>query len=590
VAEIAGHLTDRFGLLRGGPRDAPSRHQTLHAVVEWSWNLLDPAGQAAMRALSVFPGGFTADAGRHLLGGEVLRTLEDLVDQSLLKVFDTGFGARFAMLETVREFSAARLAAAGEDDRVAGAFLGWARDFGLAYHQAAFGADPVPALERIRADQDNLLQALHQAAVRADGATVAATTAVLAGLWTIDSDYARMVALTGESGWVLSHYRPGPDFLEVTRTAATLCTGFAFTAEGPRAVRALVTLRRLPPAPPDTLIRAAAAVLGSIPELLAAQGARLHELCDSEEPMLAGVANAVATYFWEYQGEPDRALASAERMLAVIRDQPVPWARLLSHARIADLHLQAGRGAAAMPHLEAAMRVLDEAGVRDETLGVRLGMVLANLQVGDVDTAERQLALVEPDHPEDAVEIRSFNAAVRAEILLTRGQADAGLRVWRRVAGLVRETVDRGDTPGLEGWALEVEAATAIAHARHGRLDLVAPLVAALPDRLSALLARLTANRTYLMGFPVGGALLLALATVDLERGAPASGARLTALAERFYFVRNYRPTMSPDHARQAAEQADKAAYAQAVSAYAALPPDELTAAAMAALRQRPQA
>ena len=63
VAEIAGHLTDRFGLLRGGPRDAPSRHQALHTVVEWSWNLLDPAGQAAMRALSVFPGGFTAGAG-----------------------------------------------------------------------------------------------------------------------------------------------------------------------------------------------------------------------------------------------------------------------------------------------------------------------------------------------------------------------------------------------------------------------------------------------------------------------------------------------------------------------------------------------
>jgi predicted ATPase/DNA-binding SARP family transcriptional activator len=590
VAEIAAHLTDRFSLLRGGPRDAPSRHQTLQAVVEWSWNLLDPAGQAAMRALSVFPGGFTADAGRHLLGGDVLRTLEDLVDQSLLKVFDTGFGARFAMLETVREFSAARLAVAGEDDRVAAGFLAWARDFGLAYHEATFGPDPVPALERIRADQDNLLQAMHQAVARTDGATVAATAAVLAGLWMIDSDYARMLALTAESEGVLSHYRPGPDFVEVTRTAATLCTGFVFSAEGLRAVRSLVTLRRLPPAPPDTLIRAAAAVLGAIPELLAADGARLHELCGSDEPFLGAVANAVATYFWEYQGQPDRALSSAERMLAMAGGAPAPWARLLSHARIADLHLQAGRGAAALPHLEAAMRVLDEAGVRDETLGVRLGMVLANLQIGDLDTAERQLALVEPDQPEDAVELRSFNTAVRAEILLARGQVEAGLRVWRRTAGLVREAVDRGDTPGLEGWALEVEAATVIAHVRHGRLDLVAPLSAALPDRLSALLTRLTANRTYLMGFPVGGALLLALATVDLERGAAASGARLTALAERFYFVRNYRPTMSPDHARQAAEQADKAAYAEAVSAYAALPPDELTVAAMAALRERPQA
>ena len=56
VAEIARRLEDRFGLLRGGPRDAPERHQTLEGVVDWSWNLLEPAGQAAMRALSVFPG------------------------------------------------------------------------------------------------------------------------------------------------------------------------------------------------------------------------------------------------------------------------------------------------------------------------------------------------------------------------------------------------------------------------------------------------------------------------------------------------------------------------------------------------------
>ena len=68
VAEIARRLDDRFAVLRGGPRDAPQRHRTLDAVIDWSWNLLDPAGQAAMRALSVFPGGFTADAARHLLG------------------------------------------------------------------------------------------------------------------------------------------------------------------------------------------------------------------------------------------------------------------------------------------------------------------------------------------------------------------------------------------------------------------------------------------------------------------------------------------------------------------------------------------
>src|SRR6266498_417287 len=107
VAEIARRLEDRFALLRGGARDAPERHQTLQAVVDWSWNLLGPAGQAAMRALSVFPGGFTADAARHVLRDGDAADLEHLADQSLLQVADTPAGTRFRMLETVREFSVA---------------------------------------------------------------------------------------------------------------------------------------------------------------------------------------------------------------------------------------------------------------------------------------------------------------------------------------------------------------------------------------------------------------------------------------------------------------------------------------------------
>jgi predicted ATPase len=137
VAEIARRLEDRFALLRGGARDAPERHQTLRAVVDWSWNLLDPAGRAAMRALSIFPGGFTTEAAGHLLGDdEVLGVLEHLVDQSLLQVADTPSGTRFRMLETVREFSTAQREAAGETSRVLAGFLAWARDFGVAHHEA----------------------------------------------------------------------------------------------------------------------------------------------------------------------------------------------------------------------------------------------------------------------------------------------------------------------------------------------------------------------------------------------------------------------------------------------------------------------
>lgn len=270
VPAIARRLGDRFTLLRGGARDAPPRHRTLHAVVEWSWNLLDPAGQAALRALSVFPGGFTEEAAHALLahGGEVaedgddtLRVLEDLVDQSLLRVVDARPGARFHMLETVREFGAARLEAAGGTTRVTAAFLAWARDFGTAHHGPLLGAEPIVSGELIKAEQDNLLRALRLGLARGDGATVAATSAVLGGVWLVESAYARMAVLNDETAWLLSHYRPEPDAVEITRTALTVCTAYGLVTGGPRASRALVALRRLPTAPPDTLIRATALAL-----------------------------------------------------------------------------------------------------------------------------------------------------------------------------------------------------------------------------------------------------------------------------------------------------------------------------------------
>ena len=113
-----------------------------------------------MRALSVFPGGFTADAARHLLSADILPVLEQLADQSLLKVVDSASGTRYRMLETVREFAAARREDAGETERVTGRFLAWARDFGVAHHDSVLTGDDLPAFELVRAEQDNLVQAL----------------------------------------------------------------------------------------------------------------------------------------------------------------------------------------------------------------------------------------------------------------------------------------------------------------------------------------------------------------------------------------------------------------------------------------------
>jgi predicted ATPase/DNA-binding SARP family transcriptional activator len=605
VAEIAHRLDDRFAVLRGGARDAPQRHRTLHAVIDWSWNLLDPAGQAAMRALSVFPGGFTAEAARHLLGADVLPVLEQLADQSLLKVADTASGARYRMLETVREFASAHREDAGETDRVTGRFLAWARDFGVAHHDSVLTGDGLPAFELIRAEQDNLVQALRHGLDRRDAGTVAAVSAVLGGLWMAESSFGRLIALAGDTARILPPFRPEPALVETTRTSLVVGAVTGFLLGGPSPTRFLVGLRRLRSAPPDTFARAAQAVLNGLRGPPEADLATLQTLGESDQPLVAGMASYVASYASEEAGDLDGALAAARRSIAAFERHGSAWLRGGAHARIGELCLQAdevGSADEALGHLSAALSALEAFGAWSSANRVREAIVMANVQRGDYDEAERELKLTTPRAEDEPWDMPMFDTAVHAEIALGRGDIDTGLRLWRTAATTLRDAQrpgSGGDLSRLDPWALQVQATAVVAHAQHGRLGLVAEITGALPAALSALTADPgpplgTLAASY--DLAVCGSLLLALAMTDIDRGeragdarAARSGARMVALAERCGFQQGFRPTQSAARARRAAQDADGPAYADAVASYAGLHAEGLRAAACAALRERAQ-
>ncbi|MDW4903836.1 BTAD domain-containing putative transcriptional regulator [Streptomyces sp. ADMS] len=585
VPEIARRLGDRFALLRGGARDAPERHRTLHAVVDWSWNLLDEKARAALRLLSVFPGGFAGETAEQVLGEDALSLLEQLADQSLVVVADTPAGVRFRMLETVREFSAARRAEAGEEEEAVGRFLVWARDFGVANHDWLFRSEPLAARERIRAEQDNLVLALRHALARTDGPTTAALAAVLAALWSIGSSYPRLAALAADTGPPLSHYYPEPEHVEVARAAAVLCTATLFMGYGPVAVRQLVTLRRLPPAPPDTLLRAVAAVLSAVPEMLPPDYDVLRKLCDSEQPLLAGAAECVATYVWESEHDIDRALTSARRIIAALGPVDNPFLQVMGHSRLSELCLQTERGEEAYGHLKAALQALLRLRDEHDLIGTRWGLVLACLQRGDPDEAEYWLRQAEGA---DATQQEDYSMDVlgRAEIALARGLTEVGLGLWRSAVQPLPAvgSIDGGD-PFFDRWVLEILAVAVTAHAHAGRLELVAEPVDRLRQGLRTLFSGPAGSP---MELPVLGTVLHALGLAGLASGDDASAAvRMIALAERLRVLRSFQPTMSADRARQAvgaAGNAARAAYADAVSEYAVLERDELRDAARAVM------
>ncbi|MEV1170873.1 AfsR/SARP family transcriptional regulator, partial [Nonomuraea sp. NPDC049784] len=123
VSDVAARLDDRFRLLTRGSRTALPRHQTLHAVVAWSWDLLDESEQRLARRLSVFVRGARPEAAERVCGlpEEVLFSL---AEKSLVEFVD----GRFRMLETIRAFCAERLAESGEVDSVCEAHAGYYLD------------------------------------------------------------------------------------------------------------------------------------------------------------------------------------------------------------------------------------------------------------------------------------------------------------------------------------------------------------------------------------------------------------------------------------------------------------------------------
>jgi predicted ATPase/DNA-binding SARP family transcriptional activator len=131
VRQLTERLDDVFGVLTGGARSAPARHQALRATLDWSHDLLAADERAVFRRLAVFSGGFTLAAAERVaaFGGiapdQVLDLLTRLADKSLVRVEHE----RYYLLATIREYAAEQLATAAETDAARRAHLAYFTDF-----------------------------------------------------------------------------------------------------------------------------------------------------------------------------------------------------------------------------------------------------------------------------------------------------------------------------------------------------------------------------------------------------------------------------------------------------------------------------
>ena len=394
--EIRRRLDDRFRLLTTGPRTAQPRHQTLRAVVDWSWDLLDDRERALARRLSVFAGGATEEAALRVggLGEATLDVLTALVEKSLL-VAVPGDPSRYRMLETIREYAAQRLDEAGERPAVEAAHTALVVELVETAEPRLRRTDQLEWVARLRAETDDVAAVLRRAVAAGDAATAQRLVAASAWFWLIRGLFTEATDRLTEAGAL-----DGP----VPPPARALCTAYrAMAAAG------------------DGDFTAASALLADAERFVTGLPADRHPVLLLMGPVAAGFGH----------GDP----VPLERLVA--DPHADAWARafaLFTRAQMAENEGDLDRQ-------RADMRAAHEMFA---ALGDRWGLGMTLSSLGDLESVagehdagirafDEAIALaVELGNDDDLPQFR----AERARLLVRRGEIAAGRAALRRIVAL----------------------------------------------------------------------------------------------------------------------------------------------------------
>lgn len=450
--QIAARLDDRFRLLTGGSRTVLPRQQTLRALVDWSYDLLDDAERTLLQRLSVFAGGWTLEAaeavcvGDRIASADILDLLTQLVDKSIVLADTRGDTTRYRLLETLRQYGAEKLAASGAAERINRAHRDWFLDLTERAASDWWGPNTAAWINQLTADHDNLRAALRWSLANSDPESIET------GL--------RLAAASGPFWFAQDYLSEGRRWLEAALAAdhgharepavspsAPIGTAQHFLGAHSR-VAALNALSRLETMQED-----------NVSALAHAEEARTLAL-QAQDTL--GLANAVIT-----QGQGARAYGEYEQAAALF-EESLGLFRAINHDEgafralidLGEVNIRLGDHERATELLEQSRRVAHSIG---HTWGVayacrHLGRIA--YRQGDLDRATTLL--------EEALLYWRGIGATRGphwalyelgNVLLSRGEHLRAAASYRESLGLCSNSGDRlGTIRCLEGLA-GVEAA-----------------------------------------------------------------------------------------------------------------------------------
>jgi predicted ATPase/DNA-binding CsgD family transcriptional regulator len=455
---ILASMSDRLGFLRRAAPVAASRHASLAASIEWSYELVDEPARRVLRALSVLPGPFTLEAAHGVVGGPATAALEALVDHSLVQ-FDAA-DERYQLLDTIREFADRPLRAAGEAEATEGRLLDWVAGLAEAVRPCLDRGD-VEALRRVERDADGVRAALEVALRTGRGLDLAARiVTALAFFWFLRGQCAEGRAWADR---VLAALDDPPCGL---RWAAAFQAGYAgdLTASARGARVAAEAAQRVG----DQRIRGRALLVAGINEVLVNDASGVPALVEAVElATRAGDSWArvealqVLAYADLIRCDHRQAVRHADSSIATLDELGHPQLRAWDAAIRAEASALVGRFDEAVVLGRRAIELATAVGEPVSAASAVRPLAAALCQLGRVEECAAELAGLAPffvEHPglgnramagigaatvavwrragAAVAEVEAVYEAVRAsEILMAIGEAGALLALARLASG-----------------------------------------------------------------------------------------------------------------------------------------------------------
>jgi predicted ATPase/DNA-binding SARP family transcriptional activator len=433
--QVADRLDDRFRLLSVGSRGALPRHQTLRAIVDWSWDLLDDAERAVLRRLSVFSGGATPASAEYvcalrapddLTGADLARddlARADLARDDLARADLAGDGAlviepaavidivaslvdkslvtatgeqevRYRLLETVRAYAADRLAEAGEADRARAAHAACFVALAERAEPLLRSREQVTWLDRLTAEHDNCIAALRGGLEAGDVATALRLVRALGWFWILRDYEAEAAEWAGATARLAGDTPPAG-----LADAYALCqlfnmlTGLRPQDPDQDEIREILArIQALTAGSTHPLLIMAGAIVSVLSGDLAGTRRILTEVSRHPDPWLAAAGQLFSGYLAVNEGEIDTAAGALAAACAAFTEIGDRWAIAVSLNGQAQVAMARDEPAEAVRLIEAARGSASAVGLGPnwgEMMSIPLGH--ARAASGDLDQARADL-------------------------------------------------------------------------------------------------------------------------------------------------------------------------------------------------------